>query len=165
MDIRLEADLHNLDLSTRRARGLLLNRLQKVAKKALAYAESTTTTFSATDVVFKKHYMYSGGNVEVSVSTDSKIWHWLDEGTSERWAVMREPFISKTQPGSIQAQQGVQTYKNGYYTVIRGRQAMQERNIAPRPGIEGRDFSGQIQDVMANEIWDALDDVLRELLG
>lgn len=158
--IRLEHSIPSELISSRRMRGLILAALQHVGKEAKAYAEGSHDTFVSFTVEWKVQTTYSGGDMQVSVTTDNEIYGYLNDGTDERWAVMRSPFESKTQPGQIQAGPGVRNYKNGYYTRIRGRQAMMERNMQAMPGIEGRDFVGMIEEVMLPRLIDAIDDAV-----
>lgn len=76
---------------------------------------------------------------EMKVSTTNSRMVYLDQGTDIRWAVMSSDFSPKTKRGRISSVGG------SGKAVIRGRAAMQARNIAPRPGIEARYFSATIR--------------------
>lgn len=64
---------------------------------------------------------------------------FLDEGTSIRWALMSQDWKSKTRPRRLKGGRG------SGKPVIVGRRAMQARGIAPRPGIEAREWTPTIQ--------------------
>lgn len=87
-----------------------------------------------------------GGDWFVSAGSDDQILHYLDVGTSQRWAIMNNPYTSKTKMGaSFKSGPGARTYnRKGYYTAIRGRRAMLERGIPPQPGIAARRYSVRI---------------------
>jgi hypothetical protein len=167
MQIKVNAIVPPQGMSSARFRGLLLSHLQKIGRRGLQYAESTCSTFVSFNPEFTFSVTYAGGDAEVSVTTDSDIWHWLDEGTSERWAVMRSPYLSKTQPGAIQSNPGLRTFggPNGEYTAIRGRRAMMAHGMGPMPGIESRDFSGQIGELLEEELEQEIGDVMDEAFG
>ena len=78
--------------------------------------------------------------VSVTVFTDSDIYLFIDDGTDERWALMSEDWSSKTQPGVIGSRRGSGS------VILRGRRAFQERGIAPREGIEARNFTVMISE-------------------
>lgn len=144
---RVEHDFDAGFLSNKRFSGLMLSGLRAFVPDVLAYFELTTQTFESFSVDFTPKVYFAGGVAAIEVTTDNDIWNWLDEGTFTRWAVMNSPFESKTSPREIASGVGLRTYNRaGYYTSIRGRKAMQERNIPPRPGIEGRDWTTQIAD-------------------
>jgi hypothetical protein len=70
----------------------------------------------------------------LSISTDSKVYYYLSLGTKRRWAVMSKDWKSKTSPNSLRVGTG-----RGR-SVILGKRAMLSRRIAPRKGIEARNF-------------------------
>lgn len=65
-------------------------------------------------------------------------WGWLNDGTPIRWAVMSNDWKSKTKPGRLPSSGG------SGKVVIAGRNAMQKRNIQPRPGIKARGWTKTI---------------------
>lgn len=68
---------------------------------------------------------------EVSVWTDDRIYHYLDEGTNVRYAKMTDDFEPKTTPGFIGSVPG------------KGGLAYVDPNH-PRPGIVAREFTDTI---------------------
>lgn len=66
-------------------------------------------------------------------------WVWLNGGTRIRWALMSKDWQSKTRVRWFGSGRGAGR------VVIAGRRAMQRRGIAPRPGIEARGWSEDLQ--------------------
>lgn len=89
---------------------------------------------------YDKKLSKSGTRWEMRVSTRDKRMVYLDQGTDIRWAVMSSDFKPKTRKRRLSSGGG------SGRTIIRGRGAMQSRNIAPRPGVEAREFSEEIVD-------------------
>lgn len=148
-------------ISEARIKGLVLSTLNRYEKKIKLQLEATTNTFETVSVDFETKVSYSGGEAKVSVTTQSDIWHYLDEGTEERWAIMNSPFGSKTHPDELISTGGQRTYnKAGEYTAVRGRKAMMERGLAARDGIEARNWSTQVvelyEDIFILDIEEAL---------
>ena len=101
----------------------------------------TTKNWKAKDKPsFKKKLFKKRSRIinATSVTTGDTPFVFIDKGTSKRWAVMSQGFQAKTAPGRITSRQG-----RGQ-AVVRGRRAMQAKNIAARPGIKARKFSKQI---------------------
>jgi hypothetical protein len=65
--------------------------------------------------------------------SEDKVYRFISSGTSKRYAVMTPDFASKTIPGRIPARTG-----RG------GRAFFLKKSSKPRPGIDARDFPGQI---------------------
>lgn len=72
-----------------------------------------------------------GDEWSVTVYTDDRIYQYIDEGTSVRYATMTRNFVPKTRNRVIGSQQG----RGGVAYVSTRR---------PRPGIEAREFSDEI---------------------
>lgn len=89
---------------------------------------------------YQKRLSGGGRRWEMKVSTRDKRMVFLDKGTNKRWAVMSSDFTPKTRKRRLSSSGG------SGRTLIRGRSAMTARNIAPRPGIEAREFSEEIVD-------------------
>lgn len=100
----------------------------------------TVSSWSGSKPTFHAKVETDGPNIKVVTepSGDKKgveKWIYLDQGTRIRWALMSKGFKAKTKPGNFRSGTG----KGG--AVIVGRRAMQKRNIAPRPGIQARQWS------------------------
>lgn len=65
-------------------------------------------------------------------------WWWLEEGTEVRWALMSGDWKSKTVSARLRSGGG-----RGKVLLV-GKRAMMKRNIAPRPGIEPRNWRAEI---------------------
>lgn len=74
---------------------------------------------------------FSGDQWLVQVYTEDRIFEYLDNGTSIRYATMEPGFRPKTRPNSLRSGQGV------------GGVAYVSRRF-PRPGIEARNWSAEI---------------------
>jgi hypothetical protein len=68
----------------------------------------------------------------------SAKWWYLEEGTEVRWALMSSDWRSKTRSGRLRS------YGGSGKVLIVGRKAMSKRNIAPRPGIEARNWRAEV---------------------
>jgi hypothetical protein len=66
-------------------------------------------------------------------------WVWLNGGTRIRWALMSKDWQSKTRPRWFGSGRG------SGRVLIAGKRAMTRRGIAPRPGIEARGWSEDLQ--------------------
>lgn len=105
-----------------------------ITKRAL---EATVSTWS-NKPRFRVDPRTKGDAATVAVSTTDPRYRWVNEGTRTRWAVMSRDWRSKSTPRTIGSRAG-----RGR-VVIRGRQAMQQRNIKPRPGIKAREYTQEI---------------------
>lgn len=115
------------------------------------HLKKTTATWQGAKPIFKKE-VRQGGHPQIPQGSIGLIveprgpdlgvskWWWLELGTRIRWAVMAANFRSKTSPGRLRTRQG----QGG--AVIIGRRAMTKRGIAPRPGIEARNWRKNILD-------------------
>jgi hypothetical protein len=146
-------------ISTAKARARMLNALNAEGKDVVAEYEKTTATWKGDAPEFAYDVSYKGGDLAVAVGPtgDEKgvqKWNWLDEGTKIRWALMSPDWESKTQ---------VRVYGSGSGSgrvLIAGRRAMEARGIAPRPGIEAREWTLAIvkrrKDKFRKRVLDAL---------
>lgn len=110
---------------------------QKLLEKTVATWQGDKPKFeSLTDVDSQGVTVITGptGNTKAV-----QKWGWLNSGTKVRWAVMSGDWRSKTKPGSFQSGRG-----RGR-VVIAGKRAMRRRGIAPRKGIEARDWTGKLE--------------------
>jgi hypothetical protein len=79
----------------------------------------------------------SGNDGEVSVSTDDKVFWWLNDGTQVRYATMTNPFEAKTKVGWLGSQVGVG-----------GKLFVSKKH--PRPGIEARKWDEALMEKYQN---------------
>lgn len=82
---------------------------------------------------FEVEINVSGGNFGVTVSTDSDVYFWLDQGTSVRYATMTEDFKAKTRVRNLNSRGGT------------GGLAYVSRRV-PRDGIEARQWTDYIME-------------------
>lgn len=100
---------------------------------------------------FKTELSRSGNRINISITTDSIIFHWVDQGTQPhiipgagRTATMtiRGGYTARSSPGTLRTNSGG------------GRSS--ERNIrttsVSHPGIEPRDFSGHVSELMQKQL-------------
>lgn len=111
----------------------ILNVLNKYAGLVKKDFEATTATWTEKPN-FLVDRRYRGGKPMVEVVTYDKVWHYLNRGTSVRWAVMSNPYYPKTLHGRFWSGSGFGR------PVIRGQKAMTERDIGPMPGIHARNW-------------------------
>ena len=110
-------------------------------------AELTTTTWN-----HKPAFVVEKGPRSAIVTTDDMPWHYLNEGTRVRRAVMSKDFIAKTQPGNIVSGSGA------------GGVVFISRKIA-LPGIKARHFDKSIRDELKPQlkaIWRETYDLWRD---
>lgn len=122
----------------------LLNALHKEGRAAVKEHEKTVKTWRGEKPTFVSQVSLAGGNATLLVGPtgDEKgvaKWSWLNEGTKIRWAVMSGDWQSKTTPRSFGSGPGAGR------VVIYGKAAMLKRGIGPRPGIEAREWTTEIQ--------------------
>ncbi len=117
--------------------GELKSELRNQGQIAKREFEKVVSTWSPR-ATFRVDWHERPNQAIVQVITNDKRFLWLDKGTRIRWAVMSRDFSPKTTYRTIGARSG------GGRVVIRGRQAMQQRNIKPRRGIKAREFSKEI---------------------
>jgi hypothetical protein len=83
-------------------------------------------------VIFQQLTESTREDIIVIVGTEDSIFGYLDEGTSVRRALMSEDFSPKTRPGSLRSRPG------------QGGVVFISKDLA-LPGIEARDFTGQMK--------------------
>lgn len=121
-------------------RDTILSALWSEGAEMRALLTQATRTWQP-PVRFRTDRRVSGDRAEVQVTTKDIRFISVDQGTKTRWAVMSPDFKAKSQIRSLTASAGAGS------TVIRGRRAMQQRNIAPRPGIKARNFSVEVRKI------------------
>lgn len=93
----------------------------------------------------------------VLIYTENAIWRYLDEGTSERWAVVSYDFESKTSPRSLAA-------GSGHGEVwLRGKRAMLAHGIPAQPGIEARGWLDIIEKRLKKDFPAAYKNILKQV--
>lgn len=110
-------------------------------------AELTTATWN-----HKPVFTPERGARSAIVTTDDMPWHYVNEGTAVRRAVMSRDFVAKTQPGNIVSGSG-----SGHVVFI-------SRKIA-LPGIKARHFDKSIADELRPQlkaIWRETYDLYRD---
>lgn len=124
----------------------------------------TVATWEGEKPVFKYTHVERGDDIvgqQVPTGSEHAVnkWNWLNSGTSIRWALMSQDWSSKTSPGTLRSTSG------SGQVLIKGMGAMAKRGIAPRPGIEARDWTGIISkrhDIeIVRRIYDYLDKAAR----
>lgn len=120
----------NIDLYRSVVVGALIKEGQAIQKSYKRISNSFETP-----VAYDAKIKTIGFETSITISTSDKRMVFLDLGTDIRWAVMSSDFSPKTTVRQISSRRG----SGG--AVIRGRNAMQSRGIAPRPGIKAREFS------------------------
>lgn len=119
-------------------RDIILDQLNKEGKQMKQLFAKTTRTWKP-PARFRIDKRVAGNDAEVRVSTKDVRFINLDKGTKKRWAVMSNPYTAKSRVRVIGSRPG-----RGK-AVIKGKQAMTQRNIKPRPGIKAREFSVEIR--------------------
>ncbi len=127
--------------SKRELNRAIRNANEEVGGMAEVMVERTTATWDTAPKV-KAETKGRGGDyvtiLKLSPENEAKIWHWLDEGTDVRYALMSMDFMAKTAPGRLDSGSG----SGGVLKI----------DLAhPRPGIEARGWSKEIADKMAKE--------------
>ena len=102
---------------------------------------------AAGKVARKANVTHAQSGVAISVTTDSDIYRFVDEGTKVRYATMSKDFQAKTRPKVIGSRAG------------RGRKLFVNRK-RPRPGIKGRKFSKTIAQRQNKPFRSAMDSAL-----
>jgi hypothetical protein len=121
----------------------LLNAMRKEGTQQRRLLRQTVSSWQGAKPDFKTDISLAGGDIAVRTEPTGgegrDKWIWLDQGTRIRWALMSSDWQSKTTPGRLGSGRG-----RGRAVVV-GRRAMQQRRIAPRPGIQARKWSEQVQ--------------------
>jgi hypothetical protein len=96
--------------------------------------------------------------IKGTAQTVDKAMFMLDGGTSERWALMSNPFQAKTSHKNLRSGHGV----GG--AVIRGRGAMTRAGLPAQPGIEKREFSVKLVEKYGPQFNAEIDKVLADAI-
>jgi hypothetical protein len=155
-------------LKIKDVRRALYDGLQEVADGM--YDDMTTgelgALFSRNGVDFYARTRIRGTFGYAVLVTNSDLYNWLNYGTERRWAIMNNPFSPATAPGRLSATGGTRTFnRNGEYTRIRGKQAMMEAGLAPRPGIAARRWDEELIRKWESKAADILQEALNRGLG
>lgn len=130
-------------LDSNRARGLILSSLQKLEKEAHEKFDGTVATWNH-KVEFTGNVYYASGDAIVEITTDDKIWDYLDAGTNVRHAKMSKGFQPKTK---------VHTW--GSVAGVGGKESVSwKMNFK---GIEAREWSLMAQTEFGKKLEDAID--------
>lgn len=153
-------------LSARGVRDGLMRALEEYCQRLKGALDGTVSNWQGDDhyarPVFTIQVSSSGNGVRAKVITDSPLWGYLNDGTDERWAIMNDGYGPKTSAGSVTSNAGARsTNRRSQYTAIRGRQAMQERNLKARPGVRAREWSKTIAEAHRDELGALIDDAIR----
>lgn len=121
----------------------LLNELRKEGKDQKKELEKTIKTWKDEKPNFKSLISLTSNYAAVATGPSGNTkgaqkWQWINDGTKIRWALMSSDWQSKTKKGTFKSTRG-----RGK-VVIAGKRAMMQRGIAPRKGIEARDWSGKL---------------------
>jgi len=122
--------------------------LRKYERKMKKDFAKTTQTWTGETPTFDSRISFP------RVSPDMTLWvgavndgsfgwrkfNWLNKGTSIRWALLSEDWMSKTYPGRLGSTEGLGE------VLIRGRE-MIEAGIPAEPGIEARNWDKMIRDL------------------
>jgi hypothetical protein len=120
-----------------------LNGLRTIGRRMVREFKRTTSTWDH-QPKFVIQRSTKGGIFSVFVYTEDRIYAFVNNGTQVRYATMTDDFISKTRPGVLNARAG----QGGLAFVSRQR---------PRPGLEARDFTGMIQDLVEPDFLEEMD--------
>lgn len=159
----------NLDLALKKqwneksTRGALVAALVNTKKEVLKEFMEITATWNHKPV-FTSKLRYAGGAAIIEVTTNDKIFHFLDAGTIVRYVPMKRqpPFRPKTRTGfsaSWPGQGGPVLGKDGKPFILKGRKA--KKTITTRggktktirvpvalPGIKARQFGKTIKTML-----------------
>lgn len=158
----------NLDLAlkkqwkSRETRGALVAALVNTRNEALKEFMEITATWKHKPV-FTSKLRYAGGAAVIEITTNDKIFHYLDVGTTVRYVPMMRtpPFRPKTRTGfsaSWPGQGGPVLGKSGKPLVLKGRKARKTITVRGKtktikvpvalPGIKARQFGKTIKTML-----------------
>lgn len=104
--------------------------------------ERTTATWD-TKTTVKAEVKGRGGDyvlaLNITPEKQALVWHWLDEGTDVRYAIMTPDFVAKTVPGSLDSRSG-----SGEVIIV--------DTAHPQPGIKARGWSKEITKATAKAL-------------
>lgn len=110
------------------------NAMERAGGAGEVMIDRTTATWEHTLRV-KAEVKGRGGDytmlLKLSPEKQAQIWHWLDEGTDVRYAIMTPDFVAKTVPGSLDSRAG-----SGGVIIV--------DTSNPQPGIQARGWSPEI---------------------
>lgn len=119
----------------------LMSALREEAEIVRRYFESTVATWN-TPVDFKVDVDRKGDTFYITISTESNIYRFVNDGTDIRYAVMTENFIPKTYPNVIGSSPG----RGGKAYIPRDWKTRNIPGVYPKPGIKARNFVDTIAD-------------------
>jgi hypothetical protein len=135
---------------------LILSEVEKTTKREATYLTRRFNKVTATwnhKPKFVISRFVTGDDVYVQVVTDDKIYYFVDQGTSVRYAKMTDDFEPKTSPGWIGSRTG-----RGGLDYIDPRH--------PRPGIVARNWTEAIysdrQDKFNRNVYRAVERALKK---
>ena len=113
---------------------------ETIRKDALADFKKTTGNWKHQPKFSSRVIVGSvADGIQIQVGTDDKIWHYLDDGTKVRYAVMSPDWKSKTEPDVVGSFPG------------RGKRVFINKK-RPRPGIKARNFTKHISKTTMQEL-------------
>ena len=148
----------------------LLNAMTSYGKQVKKEFEGTTKKWTHKPK-FEAVVSLTGPGPVLLVGTDDSIYRWVDEGTGKwgpkgssyeiwagaytgksdkEWLVYSSVFVPKTKPGTLQTTSGVRGEPD------------RRRVMVTHPGIEPRDFSGQIAKQEEPKFKKAMEAAMRE---
>jgi hypothetical protein len=106
--------------------------------------EHVTATWQEHHPVFVDTIVDQGDEIHgyIGVDTDTKdgqVFHWLDDGTNTRYALMTNPFIPKTTPHVLGSKAGV-----GKMRYVASKHSKLGQIRASKPGISARYWSDEV---------------------
>jgi hypothetical protein len=119
----------------------LLNALDKEGRLHVREYKKTTSSWKGAKPRFNFTKSLAGGNAQVLSGVEGGgkgawKWHWLDQGTAIRWALMSKDWKSKTRPGYFGSGSGAGM------VLLKGRgEMMRFGHMMPRPGIKAREWT------------------------
>jgi len=126
-------------LSDAVVRAHVLNALKETARDINIRLMMIVSTWEHKPVFSKPKIRYAGGDAHVTISTNSDIFRYLDEGTRIRWALLSRDWRSKTSPGG-----GYQSGSGQGHVWLKGRNSILSAGLSAGHGIEARNWTGQL---------------------
>jgi hypothetical protein len=128
--------------------GLMAMAIESEVKSVQSDLEQTTENWDH-QVDFTIESEVSGDKVEYTIGTDDKIWWWLNDGTSVRYANLSSDYVRHTNPNTLVSGPGA------------GRMTYVSRKT-PHDGIQARNWTEIISDRHQDKFTDKL---LKGILG
>jgi hypothetical protein len=143
-----------------RTEQFFLRQLRNVTESSRQTFEALTNSWD-NKPVFRSNTSLRGGKIEMSVLTDSDIFHWVDAGTQPHRIpgsgmarmTFPESYTPRTIPGRFTSNAG--GGRSGGNTVF--------AQVVQHPGIEARNFSGRVRAQHMKEVNRVLGGALRNL--